>query len=65
MKIVINRDFCQGHSVCMGEAPEVFEVDDDGNLKLLREDVPPELLEKVRNAAKYCPTNAISLVEEG
>ncbi len=62
MKIVINRMLCQGHAVCMGEAPEVFQVDEWGTLTVLQEVPPDELLEKVRRAAKYCPTNAIRLV---
>ena len=26
MKIKIDLALCQGHSVCLGEAPEVFDV---------------------------------------
>lgn len=62
MKIVIDRVLCQGHAACMGEAPEVFQVDDDGALTVLDEHPPEALLEKVRRAAKYCPTNAIKIV---
>jgi len=43
----------------MGEAPEVFKVDDDGMLTLLQEEPPERLREKVELAAKYCPTGAI------
>jgi ferredoxin len=33
-------------------------------LTVLHENPPAELLEKVRLAERYCPTNAITLVEE-
>jgi len=59
MRIVMDYDLCQGHAVCMGEAPEVFKVDDDGMLTLLQEEPPERLREKVELAAKYCPTGAI------
>ena len=28
MKIRVDLDLCQGHSVCIDEAPEVFSVED-------------------------------------
>lgn len=61
MKIKIDDDLCQGHGVCEGEAPEVFEVTDDFKVKVLKPEPPPELHDKVRQAAKYCPTRAIIL----
>jgi ferredoxin len=64
MKVAVDWDLCQGHGVCEGEAPEVFQLDDDGNVQLLMEDVPPELLEKVKKAVRYCPQRAISLVDK-
>jgi ferredoxin len=48
----------------MGEAPEVFEVGVDGELKILQERPPPSLRSKIELAARYCPTGAITL-EEG
>jgi len=61
MKIVMDYDLCQGHATCMGEAPEVFKVDDDGMLTVLQEEPPEELRTKVEAAAKYCPTGAITI----
>lgn len=64
MKIQIDWDFCQGHAVCEGEAPEVFSVDDDGQLTVLQTEPSEELREAVEAAATYCPTQAIRIVEE-
>jgi ferredoxin len=61
MRIKVDFDLCQGHANCMGEAPEVFEVDDQGFLNILQEEPPERLRAKVEVAVKYCPTNAISL----
>lgn len=64
MKIVVDFDVCASNAVCMGIAPEVFEVRDDGFLYVLDEEPRPDLQDKVRMAANNCPTGAITLVEE-
>ena len=28
LKVIVDLDLCQGHSVCLGECPEVFDVID-------------------------------------
>ena len=63
-RIVVDRGLCQGHGVCMGEAPEVFEVTREGKLTVLNERPPATLREQIEAAMKYCPTGALSLVEE-
>jgi ferredoxin len=65
MKIVVDYNLCESNAVCMGIAPEVFEVDDSDNLNLLQEYPAPELLDRVREAVDSCPKRALSLEEEG
>ena len=64
VKIVVDYDECASNAVCMGIAPEVFEVRDDGFLYVLDEHPGEELREKVRQAANGCPTGAITIVED-
>jgi sterol 14-demethylase len=64
MRLVVDRDLCQGHAVCVGEAPELFRIGDDGKTTLLVERPPAELHAKAAAAARYCPTRAIRVVEE-
>ena len=68
MKVVVDLALCQGHSVCLGEAPEVFAVleEDDGypQVKVLLENPPEELREKVMTAARYCPNHVITVLED-
>ena len=60
-RIEVDFDLCKGHATCMGEAPELFKVDEEGRLTVLQE-TPEELLrEKALKAAKYCPTQAIKV----
>ncbi|MBX6383529.1 MAG: ferredoxin [Microbispora sp.] len=64
MKIEVDYDVCEANAVCMGLAPEVFEVDDDDNLHVLMPEPPAELLDRVRHAVRSCPKAALSLKEE-
>ena len=62
MKIVVDYDKCTSNAVCMGIAPEVFEVRDDDNLYLL-DDAPAEALrEDLELAVRRCPRQALTLV---
>ncbi|MGK2959025.1 MAG: ferredoxin [Acidimicrobiales bacterium] len=61
MKIVVDFNKCSSHGVCMGIAPELFEVRDDNFLYILQEEPPEKLRPKAENAAAMCPTGAISI----
>jgi ferredoxin len=63
-RVVVDRDLCQGHGVCESEAPEVFSVSKKGDLSVLDERPPDALRPKVELAVRYCPTHALSIVEE-
>jgi ferredoxin len=45
----------------MGVAPQVFEVRDDDFLYLLDENPPEDLREKIEEAVRICPKQAISI----
>jgi ferredoxin len=61
MRVVVDFDLCESNAVCMGVAPEVFEVRDDDFLYVLQEEPPAELHDQVREAAARCPKQAITL----
>lgn len=61
MKVVVDFDLCESNAVCMGIAPEVFEVRDDDFLYVLNENPGADLHEKVREAVERCPKQAIKL----
>jgi ferredoxin len=67
-KVVIDRGLCQGHSVCLAEAPEIFRVVDSDMayplVELITERPAEELLAKAQNAAEYCPNGVITIVFE-
>ena len=56
-------DLCESNAVCMGIAPEVFEVRDDNFLYVLQENPPDDLRDKCEQAVRQCPKQAISIDE--
>jgi ferredoxin len=63
-KVVVDFDLCESNAVCMGIAPEVFEVRDDDFLYVLQEHPSEELRPKVEEAVQRCPKQAISIEDE-
>jgi ferredoxin len=65
MRVRADRDNCCGSGNCVMTAPEVFDQDDAEGLVLVRlAAVPPELGERVRQAATLCPAAAIEVDED-
>ncbi len=64
MRIVVDYDLCESNAICMGIAPEVFEVRDDDFLYPLTETPGEELREKIEESVRRCPKQAISIAED-
>ncbi len=63
MKVEVDFDLCESNAVCMGIAPEVFEVRDDDFLYILEENPGEELRPKLEEAVQACPRAAIKIVD--
>ncbi|WP_063002598.1 ferredoxin [Nocardia mikamii] len=62
MNIIVDYDRCEGHGECVIAAPEVFDLNDDGDEVVVLDDTPAEaLLNKVETAAKLCPVAALRI----
>ena len=60
MKVWVDQDKCQGHTLCSMIAPDSFELDDvDGHSSPVNEIVPEDQQDAVREAAHSCPEQAI------
>jgi len=60
MKVWVDKDKCQGHTLCAMIAPDSFELDDvDGHASAVNEIVPDDQQDIVREAAHSCPEQAI------
>ena len=60
-KIVVDADLCQGHAVCMGEAPELFALGEDEKVSVLEDDPRTALRKKAEKAARYCPNRVLRI----
>ena len=68
MRVVVDLDLCQGHSVCQLEAPEIFRVVDRpgeyARVEVILERPPEELRARLETAARYCPNRVITIEED-
>jgi ferredoxin len=61
MRVRVDFDKCCGNGMCCGLAPDYFELEPNGDLKLLREEARAEDADVLEQAILCCPTEAISL----
>ena len=61
MRVVVDFELCESNALCMGIVPEVFEVRDDDFLYVLDEHPPEEFRDRIMQAVRSCPKNAISI----
>lgn len=64
MRIVVDHKKCTGLGMCEAEAPGLFEVQEDGSLKLLKEYPTPEERAEAEAAVESCPTEALRIEED-
>ena len=64
MKVRVDQQRCQGHTLCAMIAPDMFRLSDlDGTSSAVSEVVPPGQEDLVREAARSCPEQAIAVEE--
>jgi len=60
VKVRVDQERCQGHTLCAMIAPKAFQLDDiDGHSTPIAEDVPVDQEDAVREATHSCPEQAI------
>ena len=70
MKFAVDLNACENHGQCVYVAPDLFVLDDDGELSYRREaeseyvsaELPPDAQERATLAAELCPMQAIRLI---
>ena len=63
MRILVDRDMCEGLGMCEAMAHEYFELDDDDTMTVLDETPPESERAKVHAAVEACPVLALTLVD--
>ena len=61
-RIVVDREKCQGISACVGAAPDVFEIDNEGKAIVINAEGADD--DTILLAAEACPLEAITVFDE-
>ncbi|WP_405167514.1 ferredoxin [Nocardia sp. NBC_01499] len=61
MKVSVDLDQCEANGICVGIAPDVFELDDEDQLHILAADVQADRVADVEDAVAQCPKAALRL----
>lgn len=63
VRIELDLGLCQGHAVCVSEAPDIFKISDSGEVEVLLETPSKERYAALIEAAEHCPNKVITLVQ--
>ena len=64
MRVEVDRDLCESNAVCVGIAPDIFDLGDDDLARALVDEVPQGRVDEVREAVGLCPKIALKLHED-
>ena len=62
-RIKADLDVCQGFAVCVSSAPDLFELDDEDLVVVLKEEITEEERASADLAVNGCPVVALELEE--
>jgi sterol 14-demethylase len=62
VRVRVDLGLCQGHAVCVSEAPDMFRLNQAGTaVEILQGEAPAALRAKLALAVKHCPTHALTI----
>ncbi|MFI6870505.1 ferredoxin [Nocardia sp. NPDC050406] len=62
MKVTVDLDQCEANGICVGIAPDVFDLDDEDVLHITAAEVAAADEDDVRTAVAQCPKAALKLI---
>ncbi|WP_067672974.1 ferredoxin [Nocardia miyunensis] len=65
MRAGVHRELCESNAVCVALAPDVFDLDENGLVTAIDDDLEDDQAESVRLAIPSCPRAAVFLREAG
>jgi ferredoxin len=63
MRVEVDLDRCTGHGICESIAEDVFEVQDDGTVRIDEAEQPESDRDRMQQAVTQCPAAALRLVD--
>lgn len=61
IRIHVDADTCVGAGQCVLSAPDVFDQDDDGIVRVLQDEPAADAEDDVRLAGRTCPSQSIRI----
>ena len=62
MRVILDTQNCQAYANCMLTAPDVFDLDDENGIAIIKQENPAEdLRSAVQEAVRSCPVQALSI----
>lgn len=59
MRVKVDRDRCEGNAVCLGIAPDIFDLDDEDYAVVKVDPVPADQESLADQAIAECPRAAL------
>ncbi len=59
MRVEVDHDRCEGNAVCVGIAPDLFDLDDDDYAVMKVDEIPADQIELAEQAVAECPRAAL------
>jgi len=59
MEVRVDKDQCEANGICVGIAPDIFELDENDELTIAEGPVPADREDDVRDAILQCPKAAL------
>jgi ferredoxin len=59
VRVVVDRDRCEGNAVCLGIAPDLFDLDDEDYAVVKLDPVPADQEEVAEQSIQECPRAAL------
>jgi ferredoxin len=63
MRVEVDLGRCTGHGICESIAEDVFEVQDDGTVRIDGDGQPESDRDRMQQAVTQCPAAALRLVD--
>jgi ferredoxin len=61
LQIVVNRAGCEGHGLCAQTSPDIFELDEEGYVRLKVAHITADQEAEAEAGARVCPVAALTV----
>ncbi len=59
MRVIVDRDRCEGNAVCLSVAPDIFDLDDEDYAVVKTDPIPADQEQLAEQAIVECPRAAL------